>query len=243
MKVIDVSKLNEALSLLDEQLVLHDLPEVEIVVCGGAALIATELVARTTQDVDIIALMKAGALMDSEPLPEYLVDSAHKVGTILRLPENWFNNGPASQFGMGLPSGFQDRLTTVVIGKKLTIHYIGRLDQIFFKTFASADRGGYHVTDLRSLNPSCDELVSAAKWCMTQDVSDEFRMILKDMFRQLGWQDVCERILTKAWVCRSGTPVEAMDTAGCGRAGGRYTLCICARPGGTAAVFVYVCSI
>ena len=194
MKPINVSKLNEALQLLNEQLILIDAPATEIVVCGGSALIATGLVPRTTQDVDIVALMKAEVLVDSEPLPDYLLNAAGNVGTILSLPADWLNNGPASQFQMGLPPGFQERLTTVVVGKKLTVHYIGRYDQIFFKTFASADRGGYHVSDLKALNPSDEELIAAAKWCMTQDTSEAFRMILKDMFKQLGWQNVSEQI-------------------------------------------------
>ena len=194
MKTIDVSKLNEALQLLNEQLILIDAPATEIVVCGGSALIATGLVPRTTQDVDIVALMQAEVLVDSEPLPDYLLNAAGNVGTILSLPADWLNNGPASQFQMGLPPGFQERLTTVVVGKKLTVHYIGRYDQIFFKTFASADRGGYHVSDLKALNPSEEELIAAARWCMTQDTSEAFQMILKDMFKQLGWQNVSEQI-------------------------------------------------
>ena len=194
MKPIDVSKLNEALQLLNEQLILIDAPATEIVVCGGSALIATGLVPRTTQDVDIVALMKAEVLVDSEPLPDYLLNASGNVGTILSLPADWLNNGPASQFQMGLPPGFQERLTTVVVGKKLTVHYIGRYDQIFFKTFASADRGGYHVSDLKALNPADEELIAAARWCMTQDTSEAFRMILKDMFKQLGWQNVSEQI-------------------------------------------------
>ena len=194
MKPIDVSKLNEALLLLNEQLILSDAPATEIVVCGGSALIATGLVPRTTQDVDIVALMKAEVLVDSEPLPDYLLNAAGNVGTILSLPADWLNNGPASQFQMGLPPGFQERLTTFVVGAKLTVHYIGRYDQIFFKTFASADRGGYHVSDLKALNPADEELIAAARWCMTQDTSEAFRMILKDMFKQLGWQNVSEQI-------------------------------------------------
>ena len=194
MKPIDISKLNEALMLINEHLILDDVPATEIVVCGGSALIATGLVPRTTQDVDIVALMKAEVLVDSEPLPEYLIEAADRVGKVLNLPVDWLNNGPASQFQMGLPQGFQERLTTVIVGKKLTVHYIGRYDQIFFKTFASADRGGYHVSDLKALNPTEEELIAAAKWCMTQDPSEAFRMILKDMFNQLGWQNVSAQI-------------------------------------------------
>jgi hypothetical protein len=194
MKPIDISKLNEALMLINEHLILDNAPVTEIVVCGGSALIAPGLVPRTTQDVDIVALMKAEVLVDSEPLPKYLIEAADRVGKVLNLPVDWLNNGPASQFQMGLPQGFQERLTTVIVGKKLTVHYIGRYDQIFFKTFASADRGGYHVSDLKALNPADEELIAAAKWCMTQDTSEAFRMILKDMFKQLGWQNVSEQI-------------------------------------------------
>jgi hypothetical protein len=194
MKPIDLSKLNTALHLLNEQLILRDSPSIEIVVCGGSALIATGLVPRTTQDIDVIALKKGEVLFDSEPLPDYLTEAADQVGRIMSLPADWLNNGPASQFNMGLPPGFQERLITVEAGSKLTVHYIGRLDQIFFKTYASADRGGYHVTDLKALEPSIEELTAAARWCMTQDVSEAFRNILLDMFNKLGWPDVCKHI-------------------------------------------------
>jgi len=186
--------LNHALKLLNEQLILVAAPQTELVVCGGSALIALSLVPRTTQDVDIIAMMAEGELLDSEPLPAYLVTAAEKVGQSLALPGNWLNNGPASQFRMGLPAGFVERLHTTVIGEKLVVHYIDRLDQIFFKTFASVDRGGYHVSDLKQLAPGEEELLAAAKWCLTQDVSGDFREILKDMFKQLGWSNVSEKI-------------------------------------------------
>ena len=102
-KPIDIKKLNHALILLNEQLIITNAPRTEIVVCGGSALIALSLVPRTTQDVDIIAMMKSGILFDPEPLPEYLVNAAVKVGMTLNLPVDWLNNGPASQFRMGLP--------------------------------------------------------------------------------------------------------------------------------------------
>jgi hypothetical protein len=169
-------------------------PATGLVICGGSALIATGLVMRTTRDIDILAFLDNDVLKDSDPLPEYLLRAAENVRRILGLPSDWLNNGPASQFRLGLPDGFQQRLQTVVIGKKLTVHYIGRYDQIFFKTWASADRGGYHVSDLMALNPSEAELISAAEWCMAQDVSEAFHEILKDMFLQLGWQNVSARI-------------------------------------------------
>jgi len=193
-KTIDIKKQNHALILSNEQLILTNAPRTEIVVCVGSALIALSLVPRTTQDVDIVAMMKNGVLADSEPLPEYLMKAAAKVGTSLNLPADWLNNGPASQFRMGLPEGFSERLHEMEIGEKLAVYYIDRVDQIFFKTYAAADRGGYHVSDLRQLEPSEDELVAAAKWTLMQDVSPEFREILKDMLVKLGWPNVSSKI-------------------------------------------------
>ncbi len=194
MKIFDIDKLNKALRLLDEQLVLRQLPHTELVVCGGSALIASSLVARTTQDVDVVALMQSGILVTAEPLPEYLIEAVMRVADILNLPNDWLNNGPASQFNMGLPTGFAARLRKETIGECLTIYYISRTDQIYFKTFASADRGGYHISDLKALNPDEEELYSAAIWCMEQDVSEGFRFILKETLTQNGWSHVSDRI-------------------------------------------------
>lgn len=193
-KPIDHTKLNQALQLLQEQLELADAPRSEIVVCGGSALIAIGLVSRTTRDIDIVALLHNGRLQQSEPLPRHLVEAAAAVQEILHLPADWLNCGPASQLNMGLPEGFCSRLHKVEIGSRLVVHYIDRTDQIYFKTFASADRGGYHILDLKALKPTDDELYLAAKWCMGQDISEGFRFIMKEMLTQSGWTHVAERI-------------------------------------------------
>lgn len=194
MKIFDEAKLHKALLLLDEQLQLRHLPNTELVVCGGSALIAAHLVARTTQDVDVVAMVQNGNLVSAEPLPEYLQTAVERVAAILHLPEDWLNNGPASQFHMGLPDGFYARLQRVQIGACLIIDYISRADQIFFKTFAAADRGGYHIADLKALNPTDDEILDAARWCTTQDVSESFLFILKEMLTQNGWGYVCQKL-------------------------------------------------
>ena len=194
MKIFDKEKLNHALQLLNEQLILLSAPHTELIVCGGSALLAMHLVNRTTQDVDVVALMRDGVLVTAEPLPPHLVTAVERVSEMMYLPEDWLNNGPASQFVMGLPPGFADRLQRVDIGNKLTIHYISRADQIYFKTFASAGRGGYHIADLKALAPTHEEILRAALWCMEQDVSEGFRFIIKEMLTQTGWADVSDKL-------------------------------------------------
>lgn len=194
MKIFNKEKLEHALRLLNEQMILSESPHTELIVCGGSALLAMHLVNRTTQDVDIVALMDSGEMITAEPLPQHLVRAAERVSEIMFLPKDRLNNGPASQFTMGLPPGFAARLQCEAVGEKLTIHYISRVDQIYFKTFASADRGGYHITDLKALQPSDAELLRAALWCMEQDVSEGFRFVLKEMLKQSGWEDVSSQL-------------------------------------------------
>jgi len=117
----------------------------------------------------------------------------------LALAADWLNNGPSRDAGgifqLGLPEGIASRLHSRSYGDRLTIHFIGRLDQIHLKLYAAVDSGeGTHLDDLLSLKPDDAELETAARWAMTHDVSPGFRMILKDMLRQLGYETVADRI-------------------------------------------------
>lgn len=60
--------------------------------------------------------------------------------------------------------------------------------------YASADRGGHHLDDLMALKPKNKEIEQAALWSMTHDVSESFRLVLKDLLEKLGFKDVCEKI-------------------------------------------------
>lgn len=96
---------------------------------------------------------------------------------------------------MGLPTGFSGRLTAKKYGSRLTVHFIGRLDQIHFKLYAAADqRDGTHLNDLKALHPNAAELEAAARWAMTQDVSEGFKMILQELLAQLGHESIAKTI-------------------------------------------------
>ncbi len=116
----------------------------------------------------------------------------------LDLPGDWLNNGPSrgegGLFQMGLPAGFAGRLHRIVYSDRLTVHAIDRKDQIYFKLYASVDRGGYHITDLLALNPSADEIAAAARWAMTHDVSDGFAAVLRSLVGSIGHADVADRL-------------------------------------------------
>jgi len=171
--------------------------KVGLVVCGGTALNALGLVQRTTADVDVVGFaeeVEDQIVVSRGEFPDWLLDSAGKVARDLGLPKDWINDGPTSLVELGLPEGFSERLTKVQIGSSLSVYYISRIDQIYFKLYASADRGGYHVDDLIKLEPTEKEIVEAAKWTMTHDVSPAFRGIMIDLLRRLGFDDASREL-------------------------------------------------
>lgn len=189
-----------ALRLLNGRLAIADSPNFNLVVCGGTALVATELVMRATRDVDIVAMADdEGGLIDPAPLPGALVTAALEVAEDLGLPVDWLNNGPSSGEGgiyrLGLPQGFAGRLTWKRFGEKLSVAFIDRIDQIYFKLYAAVDQfGSYHATDLQELNPTDDELLKAIAWSRTHDPSEGYLESIKMFFREFGYEHLVDRI-------------------------------------------------
>ena len=197
---ISHDNIDQALSLLAGRLDLAQTDPVRLVICGGSALIAMSLRRRTTRDMDVVALLSAAQEpISPDPLPDFLLRAADQVARDLGLFVGWLNNGPSrgegGLFQMGLPEGFVGRLTEKEYGPRLAIYFIGRLDQIHFKLYAAADqRDGTHLNDLKALHPTAAELEAAARWAMTHDVSEGFKMVLKELLTQLGHESVAERI-------------------------------------------------
>lgn len=196
----DQENIETILSALGEQLESSEGEPLELLVRGGSALIALGLAQRSTKDVDILALVKRKktgktTLNKAEPLSDGFITASKKVARDFNLPENWINTGPTSAVDLGLPNGIMERVTTRAYGPKLTIHFMGRYDQIHFKLYAAADQGaGKHFDDILALNPTEDELEQAALWSKTHDVSEGYRQVLKGLLNHMGFKNVAENI-------------------------------------------------
>lgn len=163
---------------------------VEIVVIGGSALTALGLVRRATRDVDLLAIAENGELRLAEPLPQSLRTARAAVAADFGLDENWLNAGPTDLLRWGLPEGFMGRVVSRKYGTALIVYFASRFDQIHFKLFAMVDQGGgRHEADLRALSPTRRELVTAARWSLTQDPSAGYRSVLVEALRILGVAD------------------------------------------------------
>ncbi len=128
--------------------------EVHLVVVGGSALLAHGFIDRPTRDVDVVALVKSGSLVSSEPLPPHVLSASARVAQNFGLAADWLNGGPTSLLavGPGLPDGFVGRLIRTFHGDHLTVSIAARDDLVSLKLYALADRRAPRdESDLRAL--------------------------------------------------------------------------------------------
>ncbi|MBC7880297.1 MAG: hypothetical protein H7Y37_03110 [Anaerolineae bacterium] len=178
--------LEQALELLGELLEEYKAGH-EIVVIGGGGLVLLHLIDRATRDIDVVALFERGTYQTSEPLPPVLKQAIKEVALVLNLDEDWLNAAPTDLLRRGLPEGFQVR-AIVRQYKALTVQLASRYDQIHFKLYAAVDQGpkSKHFADLKRLLPNTEELIAAARWCLTQ--ADGIEEDLRGAMHDLGVQ-------------------------------------------------------
>ena len=150
---------------------------------------------RSTSDLDIVAIVQDGHYVFAKPLPEGFHEAVADVGEAFELGATWVNPGPADLLTHGLPVGFATRTERLSYGS-LVLHVAGRLDQIHLKLYASVDQGpsSKHVSDLRLLSPTRDELLAAAHWTRLHDPSEPFREELIKTLNYFGIQDADDHI-------------------------------------------------
>lgn len=127
--IVDSKHIHQLLSALGEQLAAID-QRYELVVIGGSALLALEVINRATQDCDLLALRINDQLVKADPLPAELAEARDRVSRDFGVSEIWLNADPTSLLDLGLPNGFTDRLEFKHYGKGLTVYFASRLDQI-----------------------------------------------------------------------------------------------------------------
>ncbi len=189
MSDIGRSELEKALSGLGDLLGAAD-ARAHLVVIGGSGLIAIEAVSRTTQDVDVVALVKDGVLVAADPLPAAVVQSAAIVARDLGLDPDWLNSRPTGLLSSGLPAGFLDRVIVRDYGDALRISFAARIDHVFFKLYAAADRREPRdFADLARLDPTVPELRDAARWARTHNMPGPFDDAMRVALLDLGVED------------------------------------------------------
>lgn len=185
---------------LDQWMELEGCQAADWVVCGGAALGLQGLQSRPTRDVDVLGRWDKAVLnvASIESFPEDLFACIDRLVAnhpeLAGLGRNWVNLGPGALVQAGLPEGFASRLRELRIGRKLTLHLLGRQDLLALKLYAAADEQGprqeIHYADLKGLAPTYDELDRAVKWIRTLRDFEEKRPAVKHVIERLGHEDL-----------------------------------------------------
>ena len=182
--------LTEALQLLGNLLAAQRGEEFWLVVCGGSALLAQQIVSRSTHDVDVLALRDwNGGVEGAYPMPENLMKAASQVADELKLDGNWLNSASSFHFPdlHLLPASFWQELETREYGDYLKISFVTRSGQIQLKTYAALNRAEPRdLNDLRALAPTSAETETAVRWVLDKMPVLSQRAKLPEILTHLG---------------------------------------------------------
>lgn len=163
----------------------------EVVVIGGANLAIQNIVERLTVDVDVVSVRAHSAIEFecAKPLPEQLEGAVSGVAAIKRVPARWMNGTASADFDLGLPRGYETRLSSRVFGG-LTVSLAHRSDLVAWKLQAAVDNLGIHnrhLDDLKKMQPSGDEIEAAIVWFKTVELpSSGFWANLASTLEEVG---------------------------------------------------------
>lgn len=149
------------------------------VVIGGAALSILGVIARETQDCDVL---DPEIPKDIEQAAKDFSRAYNNSGSSLR--ENWLNNGPVALKQI-LPSGWRFRLEVLYQGAALSLYTLGRSDLLKTKLFAYCDRG-QDFGDCVAMQPLQEELSDALPWLKVQDTNPQWPAHVDSMISKLA---------------------------------------------------------
>jgi hypothetical protein len=147
-----------------------------VAVLGGTGLLLHEIVSRTTRDVDVVGMREAGRWVALETLPPPLDEAVRDIARLYDEDEEWLNAKRSDLLRVGMPEGWEDRLTARDFGPGLRVSLVGREDLISTKRYALTDQAPTrkHADDLLALRPTPAERERAASWCRGHDPSPAF---------------------------------------------------------------------
>lgn len=145
-----------------------------ILVVGGAALAMRGWVQRTTEDVDVLALVDGAGALSPPELPSELKEGVRRVARDFGLDQDWLNTVVGAHWQTGLPDSAATDIEWLELGG-LRVGLASRETLLAMKLHAAADHGdnSVHLQDLVALRPDDEELESVARWVLSQDLNQE----------------------------------------------------------------------
>lgn len=172
---MDRDILEEALSLLGDILEAENAEPLHLVASGGAAMVVTGRVSRSTHDIDILATRGEidGEISPAFPLPDFLMNASRRVAKAKGLETAWLNAATSMLMVplQDLPQKLWSDLVPREYGSRLKISFLGRSGQIYLKVYAASNREeARDLVDLNALDPESGEIVDAICWMMEMEL-------------------------------------------------------------------------
>jgi len=184
----------EYLEALGSIMESESMEPLDILVCGGMALILQGLIDRRTRDIDGIALVveREGAYVLKKPhLKKAVKEAIRRVASVYGITPNWLSFQARTLLDDGLPRGIVERAEVRRYGEKLTVRLISRYDQVHLKLKAAISREGPDAGDILEMRATDEEIAAAARWCLELGYS---RREVKEALEGIGCGDIAERI-------------------------------------------------
>lgn len=167
---IDKERAELLFSQLGEALQEGGSDPIDILVCGGMALIMQDLVVRPTTDIDGIGCVvdEEGSLVLRSPDMQHAFRQAReRVAAANELGNRWINFQSRTLIDNGLPEGILERALKSQYGPKLRIRLCSRVDIVALKMWAALDpKRDVDLKDLLSLKVKRDEAEFGARYCL-----------------------------------------------------------------------------
>jgi len=147
----------------------------EVFLIGAANLIARELLARETMDIDVIVP------------PEFSLDVQAAIAQIAnqeKIPPKWINTMP-SRDARFLALGWKERSSLFYEGKHLKVLLLGRKDMVGLKIAAAFDRQRSDAADLLAMKPTEEEWNFGQEWARNYDANPDWPRMIDELVMKL----------------------------------------------------------
>lgn len=167
---------------------------VDIVVCGGMALILQGIVDRRTRDIDALGLVveENGVLVLRKPFmgPDFQA-AVERIGTVYGEGKHWLSFAARILHDTKLPDDLIERAEMRRYGTRLKVRLCSRYDMIHLKMWGAVNRGARDIEDLVEIRTTEAEAGAAAAWCLSEGCQ---RSTLLIVLERIGHGELAKRL-------------------------------------------------
>jgi hypothetical protein len=137
-----------------------------------------------TRDIDVLTPAR---------LPAPLKAGIRHISKVKRLPPEWINTSAANVLAKAgrlkiLPGYFSEISQTIEVGRNLKVSIPGRQALLSLKLWAADPSYSKHTSDIKSMQPTTEEMQKAVSFVLNIDSTDLRKNDLQILLKQMGFE-------------------------------------------------------